>query len=86
MLELGFDGFVSETFQGLLAPAGTPAPIIERIARETVAALNEPTTRERLLNAGFGIRAAGPDGLARRIAREVPMWRDLIQRAGIQQE
>ena len=83
MLELGYPGFVSETFQGLFAPAGTPAPVIERLARETTAVLNEPTTRTRLLNAGFGIRANGPEGLAERVAREVPMWRDLIQRAGI---
>ncbi|GGG41909.1 hypothetical protein GCM10010964_31770 [Caldovatus sediminis] len=86
MLELGYPGFVSETFQGLLAPAGTPAPIVDRLARETIAALNEPATRTRLLNAGFEIRAAGPAALAERIAREVPMWRDLIQRAGIPME
>ncbi|MBY0332906.1 MAG: tripartite tricarboxylate transporter substrate binding protein [Acetobacteraceae bacterium] len=86
MLELGWQGFVSETFQGLLAPAGTPPAIIDRLARETVAGLAEPTTRERLLNAGFGIRAAGPEGLAQRIAQEVPLWRELIMRAGIEQQ
>jgi tripartite-type tricarboxylate transporter receptor subunit TctC len=86
MLELGWEGFVSETFQGLLAPAGTPAPILERLAQATVAGLAEPATRDRLLNAGFGIRAAGPEGLARRIEREVPLWRDLIRRAGIEQQ
>ncbi|MBX9700706.1 MAG: tripartite tricarboxylate transporter substrate binding protein, partial [Acetobacteraceae bacterium] len=53
MLELGWQGFVSETFQSLLAPAGTPPAIIDRLARETVAALTAPQTRERLLAAGF---------------------------------
>ena len=86
MLELGWEGFVSETFQGLLAPAGTPAAIIDRLARETVAGLADPATRDRLLNAGFGIRAAGPEGLAQRIAQEVPLWRELIMRAGIEQQ
>jgi tripartite-type tricarboxylate transporter receptor subunit TctC len=86
MLELGYPGFVSETFQGLLAPAGTPAPIIERLAREVKAALTEPTTRARLLAAGFSLRADGPEALAARIAREVPVWRDLIRQAGIPQE
>jgi tripartite-type tricarboxylate transporter receptor subunit TctC len=86
MLELGFPGFVSETFQGMFVPAGTPQPIIDRLARTTVAALNAPETKERLLNAGFAIRAEGPDGLARRVTQEVPLWRDVIQRAGIEQQ
>ena len=86
MLEQGYEGFVSETFQGLFAPAGTPAPVVDRLAREAVAALAEPTTRSRLLAAGFGLRAGGPQGLADRVAREVPLWGDLIRRAGIQQE
>ena len=51
-----------------------------------MAVLGEATTRARLQNAGFGIRAAGPRGLAERVAREVPLWRELIQRAGIAQE
>jgi tripartite-type tricarboxylate transporter receptor subunit TctC len=86
MQEAGYAGFVSETFQGLLAPAGTPAPVIGRLAAAVIAVLSEPTTRTRLQNAGFGLRARGPEGLAERIKREVPLWRDLIQRAGIQQE
>jgi tripartite-type tricarboxylate transporter receptor subunit TctC len=86
MLELGFEGFVSETFQGLFAPAGTPAPIIARLAQATVAALGEPGTQTRLRNAGFALRARGPEGLAERVAREVPIWRDLITRAGLQPE
>jgi tripartite-type tricarboxylate transporter receptor subunit TctC len=86
MLELGYEGFVSETFQGLFAPAGTPAPIIARLAQATIAVLAEPMTRARLQGAGFGLRARGPDGLADRVAQEVPLWRELIRHAGIQQE
>jgi tripartite-type tricarboxylate transporter receptor subunit TctC len=86
MLELGYAGFVSETFQGLLAPAGTPAPIILRLAREAKTAQEEPVTSARLLAAGFGLRAAGPEALASRIAHEVPVWRELIRQAGIPQE
>ncbi|MBK1658128.1 Bug family tripartite tricarboxylate transporter substrate binding protein [Paracraurococcus ruber] len=86
MLELGWDGFVSETFQAFLAPAGTPAPILQRLAQETIAVLGVPETKARLLAAGFGLRPQGPDALAKRIAAEVPLWRDLIRRAGLQQE
>jgi tripartite-type tricarboxylate transporter receptor subunit TctC len=86
MQELGYSGFVSETFQALLAPAGTPPAIIDRLARDSIAALAEPATRARLRAAGFGIEARGPAALAGRIAREVPLWRDIIRQAGIQPE
>ncbi|MDB5372739.1 MAG: tripartite tricarboxylate transporter substrate binding protein [Belnapia sp.] len=86
MLELGYPGFVSETFQALLAPAGTPPAIIHRLERAAQSVLAEPVTRARLQAAGFGILAQGPEALADRIAREVPMWRALIVRAGIPQE
>ena len=83
MIELGYPGFVSETFQGLLAPAGTPAPIIARLAREVMALLADPAVKARLNAAGFALNAAGPEALAARIAREVPIWREVIRRAGI---
>jgi tripartite-type tricarboxylate transporter receptor subunit TctC len=86
MLELGWPGFVSETFQAFLAPAGTPAEIVARLAREAATVLAEPTTRARMLAAGFGLRVEGPEALAKRIAAEVPAWRGLIREAGISQE
>ncbi len=84
MAEAGFPDFVSETFQGMYAPAGTPAAIVQRVARDTLAVLADPATAEKLRGVGFDVRASGPDGLARRVAHEVPMWRDLIKKAGIE--
>lgn len=86
MQELGYPGFVSETFQALLAPAGTPPAIIDRLAGDSLAILAEPTTRARLRAAGFGGEPRGPAALAERIAREVPLWRDIIRQAGIPSE
>jgi tripartite-type tricarboxylate transporter receptor subunit TctC len=86
MLELGYEGFVSETFQGLLAPTGTPQAILDRLAEVTITLLNEAETKNRLLNAGFTLNPRGPQGLAERIAREVPLWRDVIEKAGIPRE
>jgi tripartite-type tricarboxylate transporter receptor subunit TctC len=83
MRELGYADFVTETFFSFAAPAGTPHPIIERLARDAAAVLAVPETRARMQAAGFILRPNGPEALA---AREVPMWRELIARAGIQQE
>jgi hypothetical protein len=48
--------------------------------------LNESETKNRLLGAGFTLNPKGPEALAQRIAREVPLWRDVIEKAGIPRE
>ena len=78
MQEAGYAGFVSETFQGMYAPAGTPVEIVQRVARDTLEVLKDPSVAVKLRDVGFDVRAAGPEGLAKRVAREVPMWRDVI--------
>jgi tripartite-type tricarboxylate transporter receptor subunit TctC len=84
MQEAGYPGFVSETFQGMYAPAGTPAPIVEKVTRDTLDVLGDPAVVEKLRGIGFDVRASGPKGLAERVAREVPMWRDLIVQSRIE--
>ncbi|MGD0846746.1 Bug family tripartite tricarboxylate transporter substrate binding protein [Bradyrhizobium sp.] len=83
MVELGYQNFIAETFQALLAPAKTPPEIVARLAAQSIEVLQRPEIREQLLNNGFEVIANGPDGLRRRIAIEVPKWRDIIARAGI---
>jgi tripartite-type tricarboxylate transporter receptor subunit TctC len=78
MIECGYADMVSETFQGMYAPGGTPSGIVQRIARDTLDVLKDPQVQEKLRGIGFDVRADGPAGLAARVAREVPMWRDVI--------
>ena len=85
MAESGFPDIVSETFQGMYAPAGTPDAIVQRVANETLAVLKEQEVADKLRAIGFDVRATGPKGLAARVAREVPMWRDLIKQSKIEQ-
>jgi tripartite-type tricarboxylate transporter receptor subunit TctC len=84
MLELGYAGFVSDTFHCMLAPAGTPQEIVDRLAAASLAALKEPAFHDRLRTLGFEVIGNGPDGLRRRIADEVPRFRELIAKAGIE--
>jgi tripartite-type tricarboxylate transporter receptor subunit TctC len=84
MQDAGYPGFVSETFQGMYAPAGTPTAIVQRVARDTLEVLGDPATLEKLRGIGFDVRARGPEGLADRVAREVPMWRDVIVQSRIE--
>ena len=83
MQEAGIPNAVVETTQMLLAPAGTPQPIIERLAKEVKTIMAKPDVRAKMLKASFAVEYEGPEQLRARIAREVPMWKDLVDRAGI---
>jgi tripartite-type tricarboxylate transporter receptor subunit TctC len=83
MAEAGFKDFVMENYVGFMAPANTPAPIVTALEKETLAALNRPDIRAKLVQSGFKVEArSGKEHLAR-IAKEVPMYRDIITQAGI---
>jgi tripartite-type tricarboxylate transporter receptor subunit TctC len=83
MAEAGISGAVVDTTQMLLAPAGTPQSVIDRLAKEVLAIMRKPDVRDKMLKASFEVRPEGPEALAARIAREVPMWKDIVDKAGI---
>lgn len=84
--EVGVTDAASETFQSLLAPAGTPQPIIDRLAAEVAAIFGRPEIRDQMQKAGFGVAVTGPDALRALIAKEVPLWRDVLTKADLKAE
>jgi tripartite-type tricarboxylate transporter receptor subunit TctC len=83
MVELGFEDFIADTFQGFLAPAKTAPDIVALLSAKSVAILKRPDIAEQLRNNGFEVIANGPEGMRRRIEDEVPKWRDVVTKAGI---
>jgi tripartite-type tricarboxylate transporter receptor subunit TctC len=83
MAEAGFNDFVMENYVGLMAPAATPPDIVARIERETIAALNRPDVRNKLIQSGFHVEAKDGKGHMARLVKEVPMYRNIVARAGI---
>jgi tripartite-type tricarboxylate transporter receptor subunit TctC len=83
MVELGYKDFISDTFQGFLAPANTPPDVVKLLAAKSIEVLNVAKTAEQLRNDGFEVIANGPDGMKKRIDDEVPKWREIITKAGI---
>ncbi len=83
MIEAGYPNFVSDTFNALFAPAGTPPDIVAKLAKESRAAFADPQAREQARKAGFEIVAGAPEQLSARVAAEVRAVRDLVTRAGI---
>jgi len=83
MVELGYKDFISDTFQGFLAPAKTSPAIVELLSTKSIEILKTPVVAEQLRNNGFEVIANGPDGMRKRIHDEVPKWRDIVAKAGI---
>jgi tripartite-type tricarboxylate transporter receptor subunit TctC len=81
--ELGIPEALSETFNAMYAPAATPAPIVERLATAVLAVLARPDVQMRYRTGGVPVVPEGAEGLKARVAREVPLWRDVIRQAKI---
>ena len=83
MAESGYPGFEAVPWFGLMGPAGTPRPIVERLHRDTVKILSQPDVRRKLNDLGLDVIGGTPAELAAVIEREIPQWATVIRRAGI---
>lgn len=83
MVEAGYPDFVFETYTALLAPAATSPDVVRRLEKETLAILAKPEMREKLTRTGFDVQARTGTQHMERVAREIPMFRDIITKAGI---
>jgi tripartite-type tricarboxylate transporter receptor subunit TctC len=83
MVESGYPNFVFDTYTALMAPAKTPPEIVSRLEKVALDILSKPDMRQRLTQAGFEVTARDGKGHMERVAKEVPMFRDIIIQAGI---
>jgi tripartite-type tricarboxylate transporter receptor subunit TctC len=84
--ESGLSSFVAASWNGLAAPARTPKPVIERLNREVVAAINHPDVRRRLAELNVDAQASSPEQASALLASEVKRWGEVIVRARIPQQ
>lgn len=81
--ESGLPGFEATLGYGLLAPAGTPRPIIDRLNRELRIAMSNEAVRKLLINEGVDPLATTPEEFTAMIDREEPKWSALIKQLGL---
>ncbi len=86
LAEAGLPGYEWTSWSALLAPAKTPRPIVERLNREIVRALNQPEMQQRLIAIGTEAAPTTPAELDKMIAEQVALTAKLARQAGIKPE
>lgn len=81
--QLGLKGYDADAWVGLLAPAGTPAPIIDKIYRAAIKALAEPDVKAKFAEQGVVAIGDTPQQAAEFIKKDVARWKGIIERAGV---
>ena len=80
--ESGLKGYSAHSWLGIFVPAGTPKPIVERLQRELSAAIDEPKSRARLMEAGFEPQSSTPAAFAKLVRKEIEKWRPVVKMSG----
>lgn len=81
--ESGVPGYEYGTWYGLLAPAGTPRAIVEKLNQATVGVLNSRKTRERYVSQGLTPIPSTPAGFAAYLRSETEKWTKVVRAANI---
>ena len=80
--EAGFAGFESSAWIGIVAPAKTPKPVIERLSRELVSIIRSQDVREKMLRIYFQPVGTAPEGLSKLMRAERDRWAKVIKQSG----
>ena len=84
--EAGLSGFEASLYYGLVAPAGTPRPIIDRLNTELRAALASDEVKKQLGADGTEITPGTPEDYADFIDKDEKKWAELVKASGVEQE
>jgi tripartite-type tricarboxylate transporter receptor subunit TctC len=76
-------GFEAIDFNGLVAPAGTPAAVVEKVNQALAKLLSEPEVRDRLIASGAEPAASSPQDFSAFLKKEVATWAGVIRQTGI---
>jgi tripartite-type tricarboxylate transporter receptor subunit TctC len=74
--------FEVELVYALVAPAGTPNPIIKRLNAQMVTILNNPEVKTQLASRGFDVQTSSPEQLGAYIKAEVTKWAPIVKKSG----
>jgi tripartite-type tricarboxylate transporter receptor subunit TctC len=84
--EAGIPAMVSDSWNGLLAPAGTPPSILKKLHEAATLAMNSPDIKEKLESQGALVIANTPNEFKTEIKQEVGEWAEQFKRIKIEQQ
>jgi len=84
--EAGVPGYEISNWWGIVAPAGTPQPVIDKLHAEIAAVLASAQLQQELATQGAEVAHKGPAEFARHIKAELAKWQDVVRKAGIKRE
>lgn len=83
MQEAGIEGYSYETWYGIQVPSATPKPIVEKLNRILVRAVESPTVRSQMEKIGIEPVTATPQQFAAHIRSEIDKWGGVVRTAGL---
>lgn len=81
--EAGIKGYVSAAWFAFVAPAGAPRSAVDKLYKDTAAAIADQSVRTRFVDFGAEPSATSPDEFAKYISAEIVKWRGIITKGGI---
>jgi len=82
LIEAGIKGFDVVGFYGVLAPAATPKPVLDKLGAAFKAALETPEIRSRMVAQGADPAFLGPEAFTQYLAAEMPKWAQAVKDSG----
>jgi tripartite-type tricarboxylate transporter receptor subunit TctC len=86
LVEQGYAGFEAISWQAVLAPSGTPKPIVDRVSAELIRIIKSDDIRGKMLGQFFSAAGTAPEALAGLMKTERDRWAKVIKAAGVQPE
>lgn len=83
MQEVGLHDYTTTIWNAVLVPAGTPHPIVQRLAQAFSTAANDPAIQHHLARLGVQPLSLGPKDASRRMQHAIRTWASVIKAAGI---
>jgi len=84
--ESGYPGFETSQWYGIIAPAGVPKPVLDRLHAAIVAALRSPDATQKIVDDGGILVGGTPAEFADLIAKEQSRWGSVVRAANIKAE
>jgi tripartite-type tricarboxylate transporter receptor subunit TctC len=82
LIESGLPGFDATSWYAIVAPAGTPKPVVDRLHAELVKAINSSEVRDRLSDEGAEIETTTPEQLTMFVRKEMDKWAEAVKISG----